>query len=322
MSINYLNKIARLCLAAFTAAICSVPAIANAEHVTLSHTQHSKKAKVQKQKVIQAKPQQLIGPYRGWGFLVEKLRQDGISESTLRTVYQDKRMPRFTDIPFSLQPRETHSMYVRFLTQGPLSIAKSFLDRHKKLFGEAERTFGVSRNVIAAIFLVETQAGTFTGKELVINRLSRLASIAEPNNLLFNYDRLRKLDTSVTFERVKERASYLEETFYPEVKALLEISRRQRIDLLELRGSGAGAFGIPQFLPSSYLRFGVDANRDGLISLFHESDAIWSTANYLSSMGWNDASSTEDKQKVIWKYNHSQAYVDTVLSIADRLSGY
>lgn len=257
--------------------------------------------------------------FRGWDFLVQKLRQDGVNESLVRAIYQDKRMPRFSDIPFSLQPRESHAMYVRFLAAGPLSIARGFLDRHKRLFSESERTFGVSRNIIAAIFLVETQVGAVTGRELVINRLSRLASIAEPNNLLFNYERLKKLDDSVTFERVKDRANYLEETFFPEVKALLEIARRQRIDLLELRGSGAGAFGIPQFLPSSYLRFGVDANRDGLISLFHESDAIWSTANYLSSMGWNDASTLEDKQKVIWKYNHSQAYVDTVLAIADRL---
>jgi membrane-bound lytic murein transglycosylase B len=257
--------------------------------------------------------------FRGWDYLVAKLREDGVSESLIKKVYQDKRMPKHTPIPFSIRPREPHSLYSHFHSPEKLRKARDFIHRHNNLFEQAEAHFSVSRAVVGAIFLVETQVGKVTGTQLVINRLSRLGAIDEPSNIIYNFERLRKDDKTVVFETVRDRARYLEETFYPEVTALFEIARRQKLDVLNIQGSIAGAFGIPQFLPSSMLRFGVDANQDGVVSLFHEADAIWSTANYLASFGWRDDASHEDHRNVIWKYNHSEAYVDTVLALAKEL---
>lgn len=258
-------------------------------------------------------------PYRGWGYLVAKLRQDGVSENLLRAVYLDHRMPPASFIPFSLRPRETNALYSNFLANSTLQIGRNFLVQNKQAFEAAENAFKVNRHVIAAILLIETHAGRVTGKNLVIERLSRLASIGEPTNLLLNYRKLSAEDPSVTMQEVKARADYLEETFYPEVRALFDIARRKGNDILTLRGSSAGAFGMPQFLPSNFLKFGIDANRDGLVSLFHDSDAIWSTANFLSHFGWSDQAPEAEKRKVLWKYNHSDAYIDAALAVASRL---
>ncbi len=81
-----------------------------------------------------------------------------------------------------------------------------------------------------------------------------------------------------------------------------------------------GAIGLPQFLPSSLAKFGVDGNSDGRIDLYDPEDAIFSTANYLKAHGWCQARYPSDKEQVIWHYNHSKPYVSVVLGIAERLN--
>jgi hypothetical protein len=77
---------------------------------------------------------------------------------------------------------------------------------------------------------------------------------------------------------------------------------------------------MPQFLPTSYLNHGVDGNHDGVISLYDPDDAIPSCAKYLAAHGWKPGITYEQQRRVIWDYNHSDAYIDTVLSLASSLS--
>lgn len=260
-----------------------------------------------------------LSPFRGWDHLVERLREDGIPQSELSRVYSDSRMPQFEPIPFKLKPRESSALYTSFTQDRLIDLGADFLRLNKGCFERAEQRFKVNRYTVAAILLIETKTGQFTGNELVVNRLSRLAGITQPQNLSYNYAQLVREDPTVTVEQVIDRARYLDETFYPELKALFEISRREDLDLLELRGSVAGAFGIPQFLPRSYLKFAMDGNANGSISLFEPEDAVFSAANFLHSAGWNDAATISEKRRVIWKYNRSEAYIDTVLKVAVRL---
>jgi membrane-bound lytic murein transglycosylase B len=257
--------------------------------------------------------------FRGWDYLVQKLRSDGVSEETLRSIYADPRMPFFGEVRFALKPRESKAIYAPLLKPHKVELARTFLETHEETFTKAERELKVNRYVVASILLVETHFGKNTGRELVINRLSRVASVREPTNLLLNHRRYLKDDPTITLSEVDARAEYLERTFYPEVKALLQIMDQQKIDPFDLKGSSAGAFGLPQFLPTSFLRFGYDGNKDGTVSLFHPEDAIWSTANFLAQSGWKETDSHEKHRAVIWKYNKSDPYIDTVLSLAKSL---
>ena len=119
----------------------------------------------------------------------------------------------------------------------------------------------------------------------------------------------------------RTRASYLQDTFYPEVRAVFEIAEREHLDPLGLRGSYSGAFGIPQFLPRSYLQHGVDGNGDGRVSLYNPDDAIVSCAHYLAAHGWKPRMTVAEKRRVLWAYNRSTPYIDTVLAVAARLGG-
>jgi len=259
--------------------------------------------------------------FRGWDYLVQRLRNDGISEETIRAIYADPRMPFLGHVRFALEPKESKRMYAALSKPDKIDLAHDFLTAFEPTVTAAEAHFKVNRFVIAAILLVETHFGKNTGRQLVINRLSRVASVREPLNLILNHRHHLKTDPTVTLAQVDARAEYLERTFYPEVLAFLQIIEREKIDPFSLNGSIAGAFGLPQFLPSSYLRHGQDGNGDGLISLFDPHDAIWSVAHFLAGAGWRNDGTHAEHRAAIWKYNRSDPYIDTVLSIADILRG-
>src|SRR5439155_20900390 len=81
-------------------------------------------------------------------------------------------------------------------------------------------------------------------------------------------------------------------------------------------GSPLGAFGLPQFLPTSYLRYGTDADGDGRVDLFDVPDAATSCARYLAAAGWRPGCSATVQRTALRTYNHSEAYVATVLAIS------
>lgn len=267
-------------------------------------TKSSKKASVKK-------------PMKGWGYLAGKLKKDGINDGLVERVYLSPNMPSFNQVPFSLKPAETHGMYRQFTNERYLKLARDTYNQHQSLFQEVGVKYNVDGAVIAAILYVETKFGKHTGNEIVINRLSRLANIAEPDNVKWNYNRLKKEDPKVTLQSVRDRAKYLEDTFYPEVLVLFQLASQRKIDLIKLKGSIAGAFGMPQFLPSSYMRHAVDGNNDGVISLFDLEDAVYSVGSFLSFYGWDDNLPVEGKLKVLWFYNHSRPYGMTILRVAE-----
>lgn len=256
---------------------------------------------------------------RGWDYLASRLEKNGLDRQDIKFIFSDRRMPPFSNVSFSLKPRESASIYHHFSNPKHLKLARGFMTKYEKALKEAEKQFGVNKNIIAAILLVETNCGQHLGKALVIERLARVASVAEPYNLETNYRRLKAQDVTITREAVIERAQYLENLFVPEVVALFEVARRRKIDIFKIRGSSAGAFGIPQFLPSSFLRFAMDGNQNGIISLLEPVDAIWSTANYLEQHGWKERLTLHEKHAVIMKYNNSPPYVEAIFRVADKL---
>jgi len=257
--------------------------------------------------------------FRGWGHLVARLEELGVDAVTLREIYSDQRMPRFGSIPFSVAPREPRSLYAGFLTAHRLELAQQFMALHHPTLSRAAKQFNVTSSVITAILLVESSFGLHTGQELVLYRLSRIAGLNTHENIEYNFHRLRKTDSSVTREKLHARAGYLHRTFTPEIVALITMVRKNNLDIFQIRGSIAGAFGIPQFLPSSYLRFGIDGNGDGAVSLYNPDDAIHSAAHFLAEAGWHDTITPAEKRQVIWRYNKSDEYISTVLDIAERL---
>jgi len=257
--------------------------------------------------------------YRGWDFLADKLATDGIPPALLTQVFGDPRFPAREAVPFRLAPQETHDMYKGVVSYKRSKRAAEFVRQHERYFAKARQRYGVDAPVIAAILEIETRLGSYLGRELTINRLARVASVSEPINIDWNYRRLASVDPTVTREAVAKRAQYLETTFYPHVVAFFQMVMRDRIDPFELRGSEAGAFGMPQFMPESYLKYAVDGDGNRKISLFSPADSIVSVGNFLSANGWSEDASENKKRSVIWQYNRSEPYIDSVLGLAEMI---
>ena len=255
---------------------------------------------------------------KGWSFMVEKLADDGVSRGRAAAAFADPRMPAFDGLMFGLNPRESHTMYRGFLRASSMDAAERCALSHADELRSAERLHGVDASVVAAIMHVETHCGRNTGRDMVLHRLARLAMANEPRNVARNLARYKNPDAELS-ERVRSRARYLEGIFYPQVVATFEIARMEAISPLALKGSGAGAFGYVQFLPMNYVAFGTDANGDGKVSLYEPADAAASCARFLASYGWKPGIKPEKKRQVIWHYNRSDAYIDTVLALAKHI---
>lgn len=263
-------------------------------------------------------------PYdRSWERLQRRLIADGVDAREVRAAFADPRMEAFRGLAFSLYPREHASLYRGFLQADSVRRARRCRDAHDRALRAAARRYGVPAGVIGAILHVETQCGANTGRRRVLAQLAKLAMANDPANVRWNIARHTKgvpaPRRAAVEARVRERARELEAMFYPEVLATFDVARRNRIEPMAMTGSGAGAFGMPQFLPSSYLRFAVDGNGDGRISLYDPDDAIASAANYLRGNGWRPGIGYAEQRRVIWTYNRSDAYIDTVLTLSGKL---
>ncbi len=149
----------------------------------------------------------------------------------------------------------------KFLTKSRIAAGARFWDIHEADLRRAQAEFGVPPEVILGILGVETAFGQNTGSFRVVDSLTTIA-----------FDGPRR-----------------QEYFRDELKELLLLARDLNIDPLTIKGSYAGAMGLPQFMPSSIRKYAVDFDRDGIIDLAgSSSDAIGSIASYLKSFGWAD----------------------------------
>jgi membrane-bound lytic murein transglycosylase B len=146
-----------------------------------------------------------------------------------------------------------------FLQQNRINQGLAFWEKHRDLLTRAEKEYGVPAQIIVAIIGVETMYGTNTGSDRVMDALATLA---------FHYPR---------------RAAF----FRSELEHFLLLTREQNLDPLSLKGSYAGAMGMPQFISSSYRHYAVDFDGDGRIDIWNNpADAIGSVANYFKVHGW------------------------------------
>ena len=251
--------------------------------------------------------------------LVSRLSQDGFDAGFLSRLLMDSRsepIPSAMTIP--LTTKEVPEIYEQFLTPEAIFLAKKFLQENSIILNECEMRFSVDKEVVTAILLVESRFGENIGKFRVLPTLASMAVMDSPENVEANYSALRVADPEMTYDRVQGMAKKRAGWAYQELKSFLRIVLRENVDPLEIRGSYAGAVGMAQFVPSSYLSYAE--SRNGFEKwLTSKEDAVFSIGNYLKSHGWNKNLPLEKKRRVLWYYNHSKPYIETVLLVAQKI---
>lgn len=258
---------------------------------------------------------------KGWDHLYHQLRAKGFNPYILQRIFSDPRFPPNETVYFHVNPKESRHLYRGHNTANRRKNALKFYLAYADVFQAVEQKYQVPQEVILSILQVETQCGVYTGTARVLPKIARLAAVADPDSIIENLSFNQKLNRKVTLSDVTSRALWLENTFLPHVAASFVLAERYNIDPLELRGSPAGAIGLPQFLPGNVIDYGADGNKDGKVDIFCPEDAIASVGNFLKNKGW-DALDAEYKKRheVILEYNKSIPYADTVLAMSKLLA--
>ncbi len=252
---------------------------------------------------------------------IKKELNGTIPEDYIERIFSSSQISFYPEIMasfFTWKKRvERKEVYKRnFLTPQKIAMAKRFLREHWELLEEIEKRFGVDKEVLVAIFLIETGFGRYTGKWSVFNVLFSQAFAGEyPGFLEYLKEKGISLNNTLVLSRLKTRSAWAKR----QLLAFIKLCYQNGWDPFEIKGSIFGAFGYPQFMPLSYFKYGYDWDGDGKVDLFSLGDALASIANYLKNEGWKRDLSFHQKEKVIMKYNFSKAYADTVLEIAQIL---
>lgn len=176
-----------------------------------------------------------------------------------------------------------------------IAKARSMMSRHAALLSRIEQQFGVPGRVVIAIWALETDFGVGMGKHPVVRAVATLA-----------HDCRRS------------------EMFQRELMAALTIINRGDMSNAQLLGAWAGEIGQTQFLPSSYVKFGVDFDGNGRRDLIRSiPDALASTANYLRGYGWQRGGALAEGTPnfaVLREWNRAQVYQKTIALFAERLA--
>ncbi len=178
-------------------------------------------------------------------------------------------------------------------TAGLRSPTKGKLNKHKRLFGQIEKKYGVQREILATIWGMETGFGRYTGKQDIVTSLASLTHDCRRSGF-----------------------------FKPNLLAALKIVDKGWIPRSKFRGAAHGEIGQTQFMAKNYINYGVDFDGRGRDLLRSVPDVLASTANYLRAHGWQRMGSYKpgtNNFRVLKEWNASTAYQNAIAKFAGTL---
>lgn len=221
----------------------------------------------------------------------------GISQRTINAALNGARYSRAT-IRLDRNQKVFKQSFKKFagrMIPPRMKRARSRLAKHARLFASIERRFGVPKEVVVAIWGLETDFGAVRGKASVLSAVATLA-----------YD--------------CRRSAF----FTGQLVDALRVIERGDLSASQMIGGLHGEIGQTQFLPSSYFAFAVDFDKNGRRDLIRSTaDVLASTANYLRAHGWRKGrpwGPGTGNFQVIKQWNKSDVYSRTVAEFARRLA--
>ena len=182
-----------------------------------------------------------------------------------------------------------------FVKESRISAGAKFYSENKDLISKVSSKYAVDPFIIVTIAGVESNYGVHHSQYSVFNSL---------------YSQIHDMPKRSKWA-TRELAEFLKYCF------------NDKLDTQEIGGSYAGAFGFGQFIPSSFTRYSVDFNNNGVREPYSWPDVLGSIANYLRKNGYSanssDYSQEGDIYKSVFAYNHADNYVMAVLELTERI---
>ncbi len=247
---------------------------------------------------------------------------DGEFLNELKNHYDQKsfeRVLRLNHLGF-LSPPSHQSL----ITKEAVNKSLQFLQANKKALEKSQKLYNVPPEVISALLWVETRHGNITGQFHVPSVYLHLLQASREKNrksllkIAKKSPQSKKYTSKELRDMIKSRSEWRSSWALEELQALQEIHKSNRKNIGGLRGSFAGAFGIPQFIPSSYLAYSASANSSVHPDLFKKADAVLSVGRYLKTHGWKSKRKSTHV-KALMKYNNSRDYAESILELSRKI---
>jgi membrane-bound lytic murein transglycosylase B len=256
-------------------------------------------------------------------FLERKLLREKFKPAFVRQMLRDYEPKDFysvleLNVLLYLRKSDYHGPQI---SEVAVNEVRDFQQAQSKWLRLAESRYGVSQHAVASLLWIESRIGKNVGNfhvPSVYLHLLQAPRVSVQNYLLSKTekftDSLSEADQKEIVARTHRKAKW----------ALAELRALQKVHVWkwqmdeDLRGSFSGAFGIPQFLPSSYVRWARSHKKSKQPVLSHPEDAIFSVGYYLKDHGWKK-SSRETQLAALYKYNNSHDYAAAILLLADRV---
>ncbi len=261
-------------------------------------------------------------PKADWSYVEKKLSKAGFDRGFIKKLkknYESKHFDTVVKLNLLLFLVKANYHTVQVTHEGEKNVI-SFLAKNEKSFTQAEKNFGVSRNIIASLLWIETRHGQNQGMFHVASAYAHLLQSERPEVKAFLQKKATDYSKNVT---KKQRAEIVKRTkvkadwALKELRSLQAIYKRNATLALKLRGSFSGAFGLPQFLPSSYEMYAKSCKPGKVPDLYMAADAICSVGSYLKKHGWR-AAKNKTHLAALMKYNNSRDYAEAILTLADK----
>lgn len=218
--------------------------------------------------------------------LIERLCKTLPAEYVISVVCDDRFAIDTAIVAIARMPSRKAS-YAFLFDSARVARGLAYNATHRVSLAALEKQTTVSPEVIVATLAVETDFGRMRGTFPVVTTLFTRYTLSEKQKKFW----------------------------FGELEAFLRLACMHQWDPFLVYGSSAGAFGMPQFLPTSYGAYAVDGDGDGVVNLFtNHADAQASIASYYGANGWRAS-----HREAIFRYNHSEAYVNAVLRYAERI---
>jgi membrane-bound lytic murein transglycosylase B len=271
-----------------------------------------------------AKPRLSTPPPSDWKYVAKRLKLENFDADfikQLRTTYDDRTFAEVLELNtlLFLKKSDYHGIQVN---DEAADTVREFMQENRAALDIAEKTYGVSGGVVASLLWMESRHGKNLGTFHVPSVFVDLVQADRPVVMLYLHKAAKRFTKRVTVQdrtdidtRAKKRVKWA----VSELRAIEKMYRRNPKLLPTFPGSFAGAFGMAQFEPSSYVHYARAQTGDHPPVLENADDAIQSVAYYLHKSGWH-AKRKKSYVRALMRYNNSHDYANAILKLARQAS--
>lgn len=259
-------------------------------------------------------------------YIEAKLKKAKISNETIQLILQNPsnevdQKKTITLNVLGFLDKGNYAEYEAHYSPVAISKCKDFIEKYKTTLEAAEKKYNVSKETIAALLWVETKHGQHLGKHTALGVYSSLLLADHPEIIKENKINAEKKSgkkSKINNLKVVKQSKVKSKWALDQIRALDKIRQTTNQDISLIKSSYAGAFGVSQFIPYSYLRWAKSFNEAHAPDLNNMEDGIVSVANYLKQQGYKEGK-IKSQKKALFHYNRAKGYGEVILKIAHEI---